>query len=82
MRLDAARSALALLLGVGILSCKETPTSTRSPQGNVAAVSAGLSAAAGHLPSQSVTPFLATLGAALRQMQRDNNTTAIGNTMP
>jgi len=34
-------------------------------------------AAAGHLPSQSATPFLATLGAALRQMQRDNNTTAI-----
>src|SRR5438094_10479396 len=44
MRLDATRSALALLLGVGILSCKETPTSTRTPQGNVAAVSADFSA--------------------------------------
>ena len=34
-------------------------------------------AAAGHLPSQSVTPFLATLSAAVRQMQRDNNTAAV-----
>src|SRR5204863_6954640 len=33
--------------------------------------------AAGHLSSQAITPFLATLGAAVRQIQRDNNTTAI-----
>src|SRR5205814_10615694 len=44
MRLDATRSALALLLGVGILSCKETPTATRTPQGNVPAVSADFAA--------------------------------------
>ena len=43
MRLDAARSALALLLGVGILSCNETPTATRPPQGTVSAVSADFS---------------------------------------
>src|SRR5204862_3630330 len=39
MRHDSTRNALALNLGVGILSSKATPTSTRSPQGNVAAVS-------------------------------------------
>ena len=43
MRLDDARSALALLLGVGMLSCKDTPMSTRSPQGSVSAVSADFS---------------------------------------
>jgi chorismate mutase len=34
-------------------------------------------AGAGKLPSQSVTPFLAALNAAIRQIQRDNNTAAI-----
>jgi len=34
-------------------------------------------AAAGELPSQLVTPLLATLTAGVRQIQRGNNTTAI-----